>query len=115
MRAAWLSGINVDLVKTFNYCLGPAGRCGLMITGRLLRPVTIGVGLELRVITAAIIGASLSGGEGSVLGASWARRGVPGERAEFAGVDVIGRTLSRGALILAVVRTCSRKAQDALQ
>ena len=44
---------------------------GIMITARFgSASVTVGSGVELRVITAAIIGgASLSGGEGSVLGA----------------------------------------------
>src|SRR5690606_13990367 len=72
-KAARLSGINVDLVKIFNYCLVAllAGIAGIMITARFgSASVTVGSGVELRVITAAIIGgASLSGGEGSVLGA----------------------------------------------
>lgn len=72
-RAARLSGINVDLVKIFNYCLVAvlAGLAGLMITARFgSSSLTVGTGVELRVITATIIGgASLSGGEGSVFGA----------------------------------------------
>jgi ribose transport system permease protein len=109
-RAARLSGINVDLVKTFNYCLVAllAGVAGLMITGRFgSASVTIGVGLELRVITAAIIGgASLSGGEGSVLGAFLGAlfMGFLANALNLLGVDVYWQNLVTGALlILAVV------------
>jgi ribose transport system permease protein len=109
-RAARLSGINVDLVKAFNYCLVAllAGVAGLMITGRFgSASVTIGVGLELRVITAAIIGgASLSGGEGSVLGAFLGAlfMGFLANALNLLGVDVYWQNLVTGALlILAVV------------
>lgn len=72
-RAAALSGINVDLVKIVNYCIVAvlAGVAGLLLTARFgSSSVTVGTGVELRVITATIIGgASLSGGEGSVFGA----------------------------------------------
>ena len=48
-----------------------AGVAGILITARFgSSSVTIGPGVELRVLTACIIGgASLSGGEGTVLGA----------------------------------------------
>jgi ribose transport system permease protein len=72
-RAAALSGINVDLVKIVNYCIVAllAGVAGLLLTARFgSSSVTVGTGVELRVITATIIGgASLSGGEGTVFGA----------------------------------------------
>ena len=72
-KAARLSGINVDFVKIANYCLVAllAGVAGLLTTARFgTSSVTIGTGVELRVITATIIGgASLNGGEGSVFGA----------------------------------------------
>lgn len=58
-KAARLSGINVDLIKIFNYCLVAvlAGVAGLLITARFgASSVTVGSGTELRVITAAIIG-----------------------------------------------------------
>ena len=65
-KAARLSGINVDWVKVFNYCLVAvlAGVAGIMITARFgSSSLTVGSGVELRVITATIIGgASLSGG-----------------------------------------------------
>ncbi|MCJ7512545.1 MAG: ABC transporter permease [Anaerolineales bacterium] len=109
-RAARLSGINVDLVKIFNYCLVAvlAGVAGLLITGRFgSASVTIGAGLELRVITAAIIGgASLSGGEGSVLGAFLGAlfMGFLANALNLLGVDVYWQNLFTGALlILAVV------------
>ena len=71
-RSARLSGINVDWVKISNYVLMGvlAGAAGLLLTGRMgTASVSAGLGVELRVISACVIGgASLAGGEGSVLG-----------------------------------------------
>ena len=109
-RAARLSGVNVDAVKIFNYCVIAvlAGISGLMITARFgAASVTVGNGLELRVITATIIGgASLSGGEGTVLGAFLGALflGVLANVLNLLGVDVYWQNLVTGLmLILAVV------------
>ncbi len=109
-NAARLSGINVDLVKIFNYCLVAllAGVAGLMITGRFgSSSLTVGSGIELRVITACIIGgASLSGGEGSVLGAFLGAlfMGMLANALNLLGVDVYYQSFITGLiLILAVV------------
>lgn len=109
-KAARLSGINVDWVKVFNYCLVAvlAGVAGIMITGRFgSSSLTIGSGVELRVITAAIIGgASLSGGEGSVLGAFLGAlfMGVLANALNLLGVDVYWQNFVTGfILIIAVV------------
>ncbi|MFI5378616.1 MAG: ABC transporter permease [Tepidisphaerales bacterium] len=71
-KAAILSGIPVDRVKIFNYALTGllAALAGIVMTARLgAASATAGTGLELQVISAVIIGgASLQGGEGSVLG-----------------------------------------------
>ena len=71
--AAKLNGINVKKVKIMNYIMtgGLAGLSGILLAARL-STASVGVGGDtaLEVITACIIGgASLSGGEGSVLGA----------------------------------------------
>jgi ribose transport system permease protein len=109
-KAARLSGISVDSVKIFNYCLvaALAGIAGILITARFgSASVTVGGGLELRVITAAIIGgASLSGGEGSVLGAFLGAlfMGVLANSLNLLGVDVYWQRLITGLiLIIAVV------------
>ena len=109
-NAARLSGINVDLVKIFNYCLVAvlAGVAGLMLTGRFgTSSLTDGTGIELRVITACIIGgASLSGGEGSVLGAFLGAlfMGMLANALNLLGVDVYYQSFVTGLiLILAVV------------
>jgi ribose transport system permease protein len=72
-NSAKLNGINVSRVKIFNYSLTAffAGLAGILITARFgSASVTLGENTALNVITAAIIGgASLNGGEGSVLGA----------------------------------------------
>lgn len=71
-RAAILSGIDVARLKVLNYgltgCL--AALAGILMTARLgSASVTAGAGIELRVIAAVIIGgASLQGGEGTILG-----------------------------------------------
>jgi ribose transport system permease protein len=108
-RAARLSGINVDLVKVFNYCLVAvlAGVAGLLITARFgSSSVSIGSGEELRVITAAIIGgASLNGGEGSVLGAFLGAlfMGFLANALNLLGVDVYWQNLVTGALLIFAV------------
>jgi len=109
-QAARLSGIKVDFIKVFNYCLIAviSGVSGLMITARFgSASLTVGSGIELRVITAAIIGgASLNGGEGSVLGAVLGAlfMGILANSLNLLGVDVYWQNLVTGVmLILAVV------------
>ncbi|TET39546.1 MAG: ABC transporter permease [Anaerolineales bacterium] len=109
-NAARLTGINVDLVKIFNYCLVAvlAGVAGLMLTARFgSASLTVGSGIELRVITACIIGgASLSGGDGSVLGAFLGAlfMGMLANALNLLGVDVYYQSFITGLiLILAVV------------
>jgi len=85
-----------------------AGISGLLLTARFgSSSVTVGGGMELRVITACIIGgASLSGGEGSVLGAFLGALllGVLANSLNLMGVDVYWQSLVTGLiLIIAVV------------
>ena len=108
--AARLSGINVDLIKILYYSLAAllAGAAGLMLTARFgSASLTVGNGVELRVITACIIGgASLSGGEGSVLGAFLGAlfMGMLANALNLLGVDVYYQSFFTGLiLILAVV------------
>ncbi len=108
-KAARLSGINVDWVKIINYCIVAllAGVAGLMITARFgSASVTVGSGTELRVITATIIGgASLSGGEGSVLGAFLGAlfMGVLANALNLLGVDVYWQNLITGLILIGAV------------
>lgn len=109
-RAARLSGFEVDRVKILNYGLVAllAGFAGILLTARFgSASVTVGSGVELRVITAAIIGgASLSGGEGSVLGAFLGAffMAMLANALNLLGVDVYWQNLITGMfLILAVV------------
>ncbi|MBN1963103.1 MAG: ABC transporter permease [Anaerolineae bacterium] len=71
--AARLSGIPVDRVKIFTYMLTAtlAALSGVMLASRLMAGTpTAASGMELQVLAASVIGgASLTGGEGSVLGA----------------------------------------------
>jgi len=108
-RAAWLSGINVDLVIIVDYGIAAllAGIAGLLITARLgSSSLTVGTGTELRVITAAILGgASLSGGEGSVLGAFLGAlfMGVLANALNLLGVDVYWQNLITGLILIVAV------------
>lgn len=72
-RAADLSGIRVKRMKLYAFMLsaGLAGIAGILLSSRLGTALpTMGRGMELRVITAAILGgASLSGGIGKIPGA----------------------------------------------
>jgi len=119
-RAARLSGVNVDGVKIFNYGLIAvlSGISGLMITARFgSASLTVGSGLELRVITATIIGgASLSGGEGTVLGAFLGTLflGVLANALNLLGVDAYWQNLITGLmLILAVVSDAANERRKA--
>lgn len=71
-KAARYSGIRVDRIRLACYALSglAAAVAGITLTSRLLSATpTAGVGVELRAICAVVIGgASLSGGEGTVLG-----------------------------------------------
>lgn len=71
--AARLSGIPVDRVRIFTYMLTAtlAALSGVMLASRLMAGTpTAASGMELQVLAASVIGgASLTGGEGSVLGA----------------------------------------------
>lgn len=108
-RAAVLSGIAVDSIKIFNYaligCL--AALAGIVMTARLgAASVTAGTGLELKVISAVIIGgASLQGGEGTVVGSflgSLLMAIIVGSLT-LLGVDVYWNTLVIGATLLLAV------------
>jgi ribose transport system permease protein len=121
-RAARLSGINVDLVKIVNYCVVAllAGVAGLLITARFgSASVTVGSGVELRVITATIIGgASLNGGEGSVFGAFLGAlfMAVLANALNLLGVDVYWQNLVTGLiLIIAVVVDVINERRKSLQ
>jgi len=71
-KSARLSGIRVGRVQIVNYIIAAvmAAVAGLLLTGRFgSASVSAGVGVELQVISAVVIGgASLAGGEGTVLG-----------------------------------------------
>jgi ribose transport system permease protein len=72
-QTARLCGVAVDRVKVIVYALGGAfaGVAGVLQFSRLtVGDPTVAVGVELDVIAAVVIGGgSLSGGEGSILGA----------------------------------------------
>lgn len=118
-RAAMLSGIAVDRMTIFNYALTGflAALAGLVMTARLgAASVTAGTNLELKVISAVIIGgASLQGGEGTIFGAFLGAllMAIIVNSLTLLGVDVYWNTLVIGAtLLLAVmIDTLGKKAR----
>ena len=72
-KAATLSGINVKRMKLYGFMIASllAGIAGIFLASRLGAALsTSGKGMELRVITAVILGgASLQGGQGKIIGA----------------------------------------------
>lgn len=72
-KAAMLSGIHVNRVRVIAYVLTGmlAALAGILLASRLMSGTpTAGNGIELQVLAAAVIGgASLRGGEGTILGA----------------------------------------------
>jgi len=108
-KSARLSGIPVDWMKVFNYVMTGtlAALAGIVMTSRLgSASVTAGNGLELRVITAVIIGgASLQGGEGTVLGAFLGSlvMALITNALTLLGVDVYWQTFIIGATLLVAV------------
>lgn len=108
-KAARLSGISVDKIKVLNYVLTGllAGAAGIVMTARLsTASVTAGTGMELQVITAVIIGgASLQGGEGTVVGAflGCLLMGLITNALNLLGVDVYWQTFVTGGTLLVAV------------
>jgi len=108
-RAAVLSGIKVERLKIVNYSITGllAAFAGILMTARLgAASVTAGTGLELKVISAVIIGgASLKGGEGTILGSFLGSllMGILVGALTILGVDVYWNTLVIGATLLLAV------------
>lgn len=72
-KAASLSGIKVQRMRIISFMIsgGLAGIAGIVLTSKLSASIpTLGTGLELRAVTACILGgASLAGGYGNIVGA----------------------------------------------
>lgn len=108
-HSARLSGIPVDKMKILAYTLTGifAAISGIVMTARLgVASLTAGTGMELRVITAVIIGgASLNGGEGSILGAFLGTllMAIITNALTLLGVDVYWQTFVIGGTLLTAV------------
>lgn len=108
-KAAAVSGIAVDKIQIFNYTLVGAltGIAAIIYTARLgVASVTAGEGLEMNVITGVIIGgASLAGGEGTVLGSLLGcfLMTLINNAMNLLGVDVYWQTFVTGATLLLAV------------
>jgi ribose transport system permease protein len=71
-KAANLSGMNIVKMRIISFMIsaGLAGIAGIIVASRLtMAMASLGTGVEIRVITACILGgASLTGGQGTILG-----------------------------------------------
>jgi ribose transport system permease protein len=118
-RAAVLSGIRVNRMKIFNYVLTGvlAAAAGILMTARFgSASVTMGSGLELQVISGVILGgASLRGGEGTVLGSflGCILMALIVTSLNLLGVDVYWQRLIIGAtlLVAVVIDTLGKRGQ----
>ncbi|MEA2524648.1 MAG: ribose transport system permease protein [Thermomicrobiales bacterium] len=108
-EAARLAGINVTLVKLLVYTLSStlAALAGLILVARLVSAQpSAGLGFELPVIAAAIIGGtSLLGGEGTILGAvlGAAIIGVLDNGIVLLGINTYAQQIVVGVVILLAV------------
>lgn len=108
-EAARLSGVPVRRVKMLAYVIAAltAAIGGILLTSSLGVGVSVtGDGYELKVIAATVIGgASLKGGEGSVIGALWgaALLGVVANGLILLGVGDFWQTVSIGLVIIVAV------------
>lgn len=108
-KAARLSGIPVKRMKLFNYMFMGllTAFAGIVLAGRFgAATLTAGTGLELKVIAAVVIGgASLEGGEGTVLGAFLGSLLLVliNDILTLFGVSVYWQTFTIGAVLLLAV------------
>jgi ribose transport system permease protein len=108
-RSARLSGIRVERVLTVNYIIAAAmaALSGLLLAARFgTASVSAGVGTELRVISAVVIGgASLAGGEGTVLGSFFgvALMALIANGLNLLGVNVYWQSIVIGAVLIIAV------------
>lgn len=108
-EAARLSGVRVTRAKVgvYTLCGLMAGIGGILLTARLgVGESTAGVGYELDVIAAVVIGGtSLSGGKGNVVGVIWgaALMGVVRNGLVLLGVTAYWQQITVGAFIILAV------------
>jgi len=108
-EAARLSGINVErtLMVLYMLCGLTAALAGLVLSSRVgSGDPNIGVGFELQVIAAVIIGGtSLSGGEGRILGTVIGALiiGVLSNGLNLAGVEPFWQYVAQGVVLIAAV------------
>ncbi len=107
--SAMFSGIEVQKMRIYNFMLTGflAGLAGIVNTARFAAATTTaGDGLELQVVAAVILGgASLKGGEGTVVGAFFGAllMGLIINSLNLIGVDVYWQTFVQGSILLFAV------------
>jgi ribose transport system permease protein len=119
-KSARLSGIRVSRVQIVNYIIAAvmAGFAGLLLAGRFgTASVSAGVGVELQVISAVVIGgASLAGGEGTIIGSLFGvtLMALISNGLNLLGINVYWQTIIIGAVLVIAVAadSLSHKSQS---
>ncbi len=119
-KSALLCGINVGRIKIFNYVLSGilAAIAGIILTARIgTASVGSGQGIELKVISAVVIGgASLSGGEGTIIGAFLGSllMQIISNALNLLGISVYWQQLVIGLVLIAavIIDTIGKKKQN---
>ena len=110
-KSAHLSGISVATLRIISFiiCSTLAGAAGVIMASRFGAAVsTVGQGMEMKVITAVILGgASLSGGQGTILGAvlGTAFMGLINNIMVISQVNVYWQSIIIGAILIIAVAT----------
>jgi len=108
-RAAWLSGININIYRTLTFILtGVFASCGalVLLSRTSMAAVDAGTGYELKVIAACIVGGvSLDGGKGDVANSIFGViiLGLVLNILQLSGVSSYYQNLFTGAIIIAAV------------
>ena len=116
-EAARLSGINVSrtLILLYVLCGATAALAGIVLASRVgVGDPNVGIGFELQVIAAVIIGGtSLSGGEGRIIGTIIGGLiiAVLANGLNLAGVEPFWQWVAQG-IVLIVAIVVDRKVQD---
>lgn len=108
-QAAWLAGIRTDRVRFWVFVIAGActGLAALLNSVRFSQiPANTGLGLEMQVIAAVVVGGtSISGGRGTIVGTvlGVALLGVMGPALTFLGASPFWERALQGAIILLAV------------
>jgi rhamnose transport system permease protein len=116
-HAAWLAGISIRRVRFWTFTIAGActGLAALLNSVRFSQiPANTGLGLEMQVIAAVVVGGTaITGGRGTIVGTllGVALLGAMGPALTFLGASAFWERALQGAIILAAVGTDAIRAR----